>query len=313
MQTSRTRTWLSAALLSLLVSLVGCTAGVKGLDGSAPAGGSRPVPESTEAPTERSAPAPDRQVTRTGTLTVRTADITGVADKLKGLALSLGGFVSTEQLTTNTRSGTSYRTTFSVPADAMDRFMTEAAATGELVSRNVTAQDVTDQVVDVEARIRTLRDSIARIRSLMAKAGTVAEIARVEQELTNRQSELEALLARQKSLANRVERAPVTVTLLSPGQSESTNPFIQGLTGGWQALQNSIAVLLVSLGAILPFLVVGAALAYLVVRVVRSRRTASGAAHVRPVSAPDNRATAEAAVNEPGSTPGDDPSASSQE
>ncbi len=197
------------------------------------------------------------------------------------------------------------RIVFSVPAASMERFMAEAAKLGELVTRSVTARDVTEQVVDVEARIRTLRDSISRVRALMDKAGSITEIARVEEELTNRQSELESLLARQKALKNQVERAPVTVTLLRPGQADPQNPFLTGLIRGWEALQNSIAVLLTVLGGVLPFALIGAAIAWPLLRRYRRRTATPTSAADRPdADATDSAAPAtSAATSQASGTP----------
>lgn len=277
MSTSRFRVWLPSLVLSGVIGLAGCTQATSsaGAPEVAPApAGDGAVPAATAAPSEAGR-ASERQVVRTGALSLRSPDLAATAEKLRQLAESLGGYVASESTWAGgeATAGTS-RIVFSVPSTDLDRFMTEAAKLGELTSRAVTARDVTEQVVDVEARIRTLRESIARIRALMSKAGSITEIARVEQELTQRQSELEALLAKQKALKSQVERAPVTVTLLRPGQAETPNPFLTGLSQGWEALQKSIAVLLTLIGGVLPFALVGGAVAWPIVRRLRSRAAA---------------------------------------
>lgn len=277
MNASRFRLWLPAVLLSGVVGLVGCTqfqsAGSAPEVGAEPAGGAPDVgragdgaaPAATTAP--EAGPTAERQIVRTGALSLRSADLTVAADRLRQLAESMDGFVSSESIwVTGDSTEATSRIVFSVPAASMERFMAEAAKLGELVTRSVTARDVTEQVVDVEARIGTLRESIQRIRALMEKAGSITEIARVEEELTRRQSELESLLARQKTLKSQVERAPVTVTLLRPGQADPQNPFLTGLARGWEALQNSIAVLLTVVGGVLPFALIGAAIGWPLLR-----------------------------------------------
>ena len=262
-------------VLSGVIGLAGCTQATSssGTPEVAPAGDGA-VPAATAAPSDTSR-ASERQVVRTGTLSLRSPDLGATAEKLRQLAESMGGYVASESTWAGEGdAAATSRLVFSVPSANLDRFMAEAAKLGELVSRAVTARDVTEQVVDVEARIGTLRESIARIRALMSKAGSITEIARVEQELTQRQSELEALLAKQKALKNQVERAPVTVTLLRPGQAEDPNPFLIGLSQGWDALQNSIAVLLTLLGGVLPFALVGGAVAWPIVRRLRRRAAA---------------------------------------
>ena len=268
MNTFSPRRWVAA--VSLVLALAGCTAGASSTAGVAPAQDSRALPQETSAP-EEGGPAAERQVVRTGSLTVRTADVQQAAAQLRALAEGNNGFVSAEQLSLGDGTSGTVRIVLSVPSDALARVMDEAAKVGELVTRSVTAKDVTSQVADVDARIRTLRESIERIRALMKKAGSIADIAQVEGELTRRQSDLESLLATQTALKNQVERAPITVMLIKPGQVDPQNPFMTGLVRGWEALQNSIAMLLTVTGGLLPFALIGAAIAWPLVRRHRSR------------------------------------------
>lgn len=274
-------------LLAGVIGLAGCTSAGTTSAPEVGRAGDGAVPAATTAPTE-AGPTGERQIARTGALSLRCTDLATTADRLRQLAESMGGFVSSESIwATSSSNGGDSRIIFSIPASSMDRFMTEAAKLGELVTRSVSARDVTDQVVDVDARVRTLRDSIQRIQALMARAGSISEIAKVEQELTRRQSELESLLAKQKALKNQVERAPVTVTLLTPYQTtDRDNPFLTGLIRGWEALQDSIAVLLTLLGGVLPFALLGTAIGWPVVHRLRRRRAAR-------VAQPDRGTTSE--------------------
>ncbi len=267
------------AALALIVALAGCTATgasevAERSDAEAASG-----PEATAAPQDTSAPQQgpfdERQVMRTGTLTVRTGDVQQAAARLRDLAAANQGIVVDERVYLGDGSSGTTRVVISVPSDSLTRVMDEAAKVGELVDRTVTAKDVTDQVVDVEARIRTLRASIERIRALMQKTGSITAIAAVESELTQRQSELESLLGRQAALKNQVESAPITVTLIGPDQvAPSTNPFVIGLSQGWEALQKSIGMLLTIIGAVLPFALVGGAIPWPLLRRHRTRAAA---------------------------------------
>ena len=202
----------------------------------------------------------DRQIARNGSLTVAVKDVILAAGQLTDLATAVGGLVTSESLRTDaTETDQVSRIVLSVPASKLDQFMNDAAKVGELKLRSTNAADVTMQLVDVESRIRTLRESIARIRLLMDRTGSIAAIAQVEAELTSRQTELESMLAQQAALKDQVAMAPVAVTLIAPGQTApSSNPFLNGLSDGWTALLKSLNVLLVAAGALLPFAVLAA-------------------------------------------------------
>ena len=199
----------------------------------------------------------DRQVARTASVTLEVPDADAAAMRVRELTASRQGYVTWESVAVReSGSSNAYSTiVVSIPSADLDAFLVDVAAVGTLRHRELTADDVTTAVVDVEARIRTLRASIERISALMERAGTVTEIAQVESELSKRQSELESLLAQQKHLSTITERASVQVSLVST-PVDTTNPFWSGLLGGWDALGASARALLVVVGAVLPFIVV---------------------------------------------------------
>ena len=270
------RRWTATATLLLALGAAGCSAeaasqpaGPVATMAAAPADtqtqadggtgrsqGEVPLPQQPNVPEEGGETT--RQVARTGSITLTVTDVVTAAASLRDLASSMGGMVTSESISTSANSGSSVsRLIFTVPSAKLDQALDAVAKVGQLESRSTTAKDITTQVVDVEARIRTLRESIARIRLLMDKTGSISAIAQVEAELTQRQSELESLLSQQKVLKNMVEESPVTVTLLHPGQADPSNPFLSGLRQGWEALLKSLNFLLVAVGALLPYAVIG--------------------------------------------------------
>lgn len=267
----------AAAVALLALTTAGCSGA-----SSAPAG----LPnDQREAPAPEATTGAGRLVARTANMTVTITDPAKAAAELRTIAANVGGFVSTEKIDTKLVDGKYVKPStviISVPSEKLAQAMDATASVGEVTSRVVTAEDVTGQVVDVEARIKTMRESIERVRALMKKAGTISEIAAVEREITSRQAELEALLAQQKWLANQVAMAPLEVTLEPLAVTASPNPFIEGLTNGWTAMLAMISILLTVIGAVIPLAVL---VALVVLPVMWWRR----ARHQRPakVSSPD--------------------------
>lgn len=264
MNTQTTSVRVAAALTALFL-LAGCSGpGVS--DGAR----SAPVPQqAVPAGVPAAAPADgatdaaqpyqtdERQVARTAALTVVVPSPVDAAARVREIASAHGGYVTREEVRSQGERPTG-TVVVSVPADQVDATLKDLAGLGELAQRSQTATDVTDKVVDVDARVRTLQESITRTRALMERAGSVAEIAAVERELTTRQSELESLLAQQKALRDRVARTPITVTLTTTQPGVTSNPFLDGLRGAWEALQSSVRVVLVILGFLLPWAVIAA-------------------------------------------------------
>ena len=255
---------LATLLLAIALILAGCSGGVfqttepgrfTGAGGPAAA----PVPDEKggeEVPIDSET---GRQVARTASLRVQVDDPAAAAGRLRALALSLGGLVSAEHLVLDaTDSWTASTVVIQVPATQLDRALDEFSAVGTVLSRTTSAEDVTDQVVDVDARLRTMRASIGRLEALMKRAGTLTEITALEGELTRRQADLESLVAHHKALQGRVAISTVTVTLLDPQDpTDAGGGGLQdGLSAGWTALVATATFMLTAFGALLPFLLV---------------------------------------------------------
>ncbi|MGB7963562.1 MAG: DUF4349 domain-containing protein [Propionicimonas sp.] len=217
--------------------------------------GGGPVPADGKTPT-----AGERQIARSASVSITVNNAMDAASELARLAASLGGSITSESLSLDTERAQVSYVVMSVPAARLDEALSSLAGLGEITSRVIESSDVTDAVVDVDARIKTLRESIARLQALMKRAGSVADIAAVESQLTSRQSDLESLLAQQKALGTMVEKSPITVSLTvrDTAQPPTQRGFLPGLAAGWDALLATGRILLTVVGAILPFL--GAAL-----------------------------------------------------
>ena len=197
------------------------------------------------------------------------------------IAIGAGGFTGAEH--TDSSSAT---LTLSVPADKLDAALGQLATLSgtTVTSREQTAQDVTDQTVDVEARLATQRASVERVRALLARANSVSEIASVEGELTTRESELESLQRRRDALAGSVAMSTVTLSVSAPAPApaNSGGGFLGGLAGGWDAFLAFGGGVLTVLGALAPFLLVLGTPAVAAFWWFRRRRAVSPVAPVEP-------------------------------
>lgn len=246
--------WVAAAVAGLLL-VTGCGAG----GASAPeSGGAAPMPEGMPAEPDQPADPGERQLARTASITLVVEDVEQAAIKLREVAATVGGLVTAENLSLpgadEEWSGYS-QLVVSVPAEMLDHSLDVIGALGEVRQRSIESVDVTDAVLDVDARVKTLRESIARLQELMTRAGSVADIAAVEAELSRRQAELESLLAQQKNLQNRVAMSPITVVLYPPELAdEAPAPgFLGGLAAGWAAMVAAGQAALTAVGWLLPW------------------------------------------------------------
>lgn len=255
---------------------------------SMPADGSMPEDQPAEVPV-----AAGQQIARTARVSLTVTDIEAAAAQLRQLASAMSGLITSENLVTGDDIDPERRPVstmvISVDSAKLDSTLDQLRSVGTITSRVISSEDVTLQVADVSARIKTLEASIARLRELSDKAGSIRELTELEAELANRIAERDSLAAQQRVLSQRVAQSPITIMLTTPpppGELETAG-FLGGLLAGWNALLASSRVLLTVLGAVLPFAALAAVIAtpFLVWRHrVRARRTPTAT----PAPAPES-------------------------
>jgi hypothetical protein len=236
-------------------------------------------------------PASTRSIVYNGSITVRVDDVNRAANELVGLATGAGGFVGGDQRTLDAGKSTA-TLTLRIPADKFSKTLDDISHVAGVKeqSRQVSTEDVTGKVVDLAARIQAQQASVDRVRGLLAKAQTIAEITSVESELSRREADLESLKGQQRSLDDLTALSTIAVTVLGPEVVTQAKPkpaqggFLGGLQKGWHAFATTIGVLLTVLGAVLPFALLLAVPLGLVWWWRRRNRTAEEAAQPETTS-----------------------------
>ncbi|MGW4225935.1 DUF4349 domain-containing protein [Streptomyces bauhiniae] len=223
----------------------------------------------------RRAPRLAPSVIRTASLEVEVRDVPGALAKARRVTEDAGGYVGEESTDRDDDGSERTRVVLRVPSERYAEVLGSLQGTGKLLRRTARAQDVTDQVVDVDSRIKSQRASVARVRELMDRADKLTDVVALEGELSSREADLEALLAQQASLKDRTGLATITLSLAGKGAQASagddTPGFLDALSGGWHAFLTMLRWIALVVGAVLPFAALLALLVFLWRRVVRPR------------------------------------------
>lgn len=227
-----------------------------------------------------------QKLVRQAHLQLKVESLTESAQRIRSIATQQSGAVLSEQLYSGGAGrDTSGSITISVPATSLDATIALIEKVGDVQFRNSSTEDVTGTYVDTEARVKSMTASVARIRDLLAKATTVNDLVALENELSQRQAELDALTAQLDNLKDSVSMSPISISLSTDDfEPVTAGGFLSGLKAGWAAFTASVAVLVTVVGAVLPFAVaLGLVLAPLVWW-LRRRRGIPGV--VQPVGPP---------------------------
>ena len=196
-----------------------------------------------------------------------------------------------------------------VPPESVDRLLSGLDDTGTVQSINQSAQDVTEQLVNLDVRIRNARQSVANVREFMDRTENLNELVTLESELTRRQTELEQLEAQQRNLSDRVALSTITIEVVPtasvpepPAEPEANDGIGDALESGWDAFTALVFGIGFVLAATLPFLVTGLLLALVAWLLVRRRDTRRSAAHpslaANPLPAPETATDEDSSADE---------------
>ncbi|TYB39261.1 DUF4349 domain-containing protein [Micromonospora sp. AP08] len=215
-----------------------------------------------------------RAIIYTGTLQVRVDDVERAAREASTAVTAAGGFIGGDQRNSDSADARA-ELVLRVPADRFASVLEALAKLGRQERREVRTEDVTEETVDLDARIATQRARVDSARRLLARATSITDLVTLENEVGRREADLASLEAKKRRLADLTALSTVTVTFVGPEaaatEDEEDLGFLTGLRGGWSAFLGSLRVALTVLGAVLPFaLAIGVPVA-LVVALARRR------------------------------------------
>lgn len=196
--------------------------------------------------------------------------------RIKNLVNTYGGYISSEgEESSNYRIENSL--VIRLPAEVMDKLMdTLTSGVKRLDYKTVTAQDVTEEFVDIQARLKTKREVEERFVEILGKAKTIEEILEVENQLRKIREEIEAKEGRLKYLENQVGLSTIDLHVYQtldykyvPQKGKGFGErLLQAMDKGWKGLLN----LIIGIVYLWPFLLILGAIAFFLRRYFKRKR-----------------------------------------
>ncbi len=202
---------------------------------------------------------PGRMVIAWAFLAVEVEDFQDAYSRVYVIAQRFDGYIA-DSRSYETDSGTMRGTiVLRIPEETFMEVVNEVEKIGHLKSKQITGRDVTEEYVDLGARLKNLETQEIRLLDILSKAGNVDEILKVEKELERVRGKIEQIKARMQYLENRVSLATVTVDLYEPEP-------IKPMTSGWEIREairkaangfiETTGMLILALGTALPIFIV---------------------------------------------------------
>ena len=230
----------------------------------------------------------ERKIIRNADLELESDSPEEAQRKIAQIAESKNGFiVESSQSASDVKALTRDTVTMTVrvPAEKFDEAIDEIRKTGtRVVGETIKGQDVTEEFIDIEARLKAQKALEAQFVEIMKQAKTVADALNVQSELATVRGEIEKIEGRKRFLENQASLSTLKIRLQTPAAiGASSSGFFYRLTdslsSGFDFALNFLLGLITFVIAVLPFLLFVVLPIYLVLRYFwkksRQRKTAS--------------------------------------
>jgi hypothetical protein len=168
---------------------------------------------------------PDRHLIKNATLTLEARDVRQASTQLVAATRAARGYVADTKESADELGRRTVTIQVRVPFDRFDRSVQQIEALGKLAEKQVTAEDVTEEFVDSEAKLRNLKRTELRLIAHLGRTARLSDILLVEKELNRVRGEIEQIEGRLRFLSHRVAFSTLTVTLSeAPGPQTITPP-----------------------------------------------------------------------------------------
>jgi hypothetical protein len=201
-----------------------------------------------------------RKLIKEGEVEFETNDLNETRTTIFNAVNKYDGYISSDQ-EYNYSGKKSNTLKIRVPSKSFDEFLGEATQGIENFDNKVIeVKDVTEEFLDVEARLKTKKELEQRYLGLLEKANNVIEILEIEKQIGELRAEIESIEGRLKYLQDRVAFSTLSITFyeLKPEEKGYGSKFSRGFSNGW----DNLVLFFVALINIWPFVLISIALVF---------------------------------------------------
>lgn len=230
--------------------------------------------ETTSEPSANQSSTPiqvtERKIIKEGSIGYEATDLKQARDKVLEAVKQHNGYISSD--TENKYyDRIQHNIVIRVPVGEFDNLLEKIISGVErLDSRDIKATDVTEEFLDVQARIKNKKELEARYLEILKKANTVSDILEVERQVGVLREEIESAEGRLKYLENQTSLSTLSVSFYQYIETEHGfgSEFSRGFANGW----NNLVWFFVGIVNIWPFVIIFGVIIWLSIRSYRKRK-----------------------------------------
>jgi hypothetical protein len=201
----------------------------------------------------------DRKTITTVDMTIQVSDAAESVDEISKMAVASGGYVSSSSIYDSyydSYEGKNGYITVRIPESEHSSFLEDVGELGEVTDKSVSAQDVTEEYIDVNARLDNLERQESRLQEILNMTETVEDVLAVEKELERVRGDIESLTGRLNYLDDRVEFSTINIYVTEPRpitRSWGIRDAVSESVNGFISMVNALIILV---GYLLPLVIV---------------------------------------------------------
>jgi len=188
-----------------------------------------------------------RKLIKDGSLEFQTNNVNDAGKYLKSNLHKFGAYITSES-SFNNKSRIGYNMTIRVPSVNFDNLMNEILKGSEIkkvTNKSVQITDVTEEFIDVEARMKIKKETEKKMLELMDKAKNLTETLEVQRQLTELRAEIESVEGRLKYLNNQVNYSTLNVSFYETNKDDGSfsGNIWEAFKNGWRVFLQLITIL----------------------------------------------------------------------
>jgi hypothetical protein len=210
-----------------------------------------------------SAPAPEvpaafesfeQQVIKTSFIALEVETFSAAADAIDGIAERYGGYVSNTSVQDydGRKIG---RITVRIPGNQFEEAVAEMKTVGDLQEENISLEDVTEQYIDLEARLENYKRQEQRYLEILEIAETVEDVLMVETQLERIRGSIESLQGTLDYMDNQIAFSTVDVRLLEPEEIVHESKLGEAFSRAVDGFLVTIRGIIIFLGYFIPIVI----------------------------------------------------------
>jgi hypothetical protein len=208
-----------------------------------------------ESPAGTSDADVERKIIQRATLSIEVADFTTSEEALIRAVERSNGYISDSYAYVTETGRHRGEITIRVPKESFLAQIAELELLGRVQTKHLSGEDVTEEYIDLQARLNNSRRQELRLLEILELAETVEEVLKVERELARVRGEIEQMTGRLTYLENRIELATITVSLLEPEPITQSWGIRDALRAAFTGFVNVIRGMIIAIGYLAPVII----------------------------------------------------------